>query len=76
MIWSVSVVRSRKLRRSDVTAIDRIGWSSGLNRVICGSFTSSRKLARMAETFSRTSCNAWTEEVFSSNSAITTDWPS
>ena len=42
-------------RMSERTAIDTIGWSSGLKRWISGSLTSGLKAARTCWTFSRTS---------------------
>ena len=70
------VVRSRTERMSERTAIDTIGWSSGLKRWISGSLTSGRKAARTCWTFSRTSCMATADGTESSNSAMTIDWPS
>ena len=76
MIWSASVVRSRTERTSERTAIDTIGWSSGLKRWISGSLISGRKDARTIWTFSRTSCMATADGTDSSNSAMTIDLPS
>ena len=76
MTWSASVVRSRTERMSERTAIEMIGWSSGLKRWISGSLTSGRKAARTCWTFSRTSCRATADGTESSNSAMTIDWPS
>ena len=76
MIWSARVVRSRTERTSERTAIDTIGWSSGLNRWISGSLMSDRKAARTIWTFSRTSCMATGEGTESSNSAMTIERPS
>ena len=76
MIWSAKVVRSRAERISERTAIDTMGWSSGLKRWISGSLTSGLKPARTCWTFSRTSCIAPAAGTESSNSAMTIDWPS
>ena len=76
MIWSARVVRSRTERMSERTAIDTIGWSSGLKRWISGSLTSGLKAARTCWTFSRTSCMATADGTDSSNSAMTIERPS
>ena len=74
--WSASVVRLRRSRVSDITATETMGKSSGLKRVTVGSFTSSRRLERMAAIFSRTSWAATLASTDRSNSTTTSDWPS
>ena len=61
---------------SERTAIDTIGWSSGLKRWISGSLTSGLKPARTCWTFSRTSWVATADGTESSNSAMTIERPS
>ena len=76
MIWSAIVVISARLRVGEETAMERIGASSGLNRVICGVSTSSGKPASSAETRSRTSCAAPLESTSRLNSTMTSERPS
>ena len=76
MSWSARVVRSRTERMSERTAIEMIGWSSGLKRWISGSLISGLKAERTCWTFSRTSCIAMGDCTDSSNSATTIERPS
>jgi len=61
-------------RLSGNTATDQMARLAGSKRSTRGSFTSVRRVGRMAATFSRTSSAALRPSMCRPNSMITTDW--
>jgi hypothetical protein len=74
LVSSTGVIARAPLAASGSTANDQIGRLAGSKRSTRGSFTSVRKLGRIAAIFSRTSSAALRPSMCSWNSMMTTDW--